>query len=166
MKPHFLALTLAALSAIPATAQTTSSTDAPPAAQNIMASNPQDIAAKLQDFGYRTELTKDEQGDPKIKSSAGGANFSVYFYGCDNNVDCTSIQLSAGFDLDAGTTLEVINEWNAGKRYGKVYLDDEKDPYIEMDIELEGAGIPVETFRMNMETWDKIVADFQTHIDW
>lgn len=166
MKQHFLALTLAVLSVAPVAAQTTSSTDAPSATANIMASNPEDIAAKLQDFGYRAELTKDEQGDPKIKSSAGGANFSIYFYGCEKNIDCTAIQLSSGFDLETGTTLEVVNDWNANKRYGKVYLDDEKDPYIEMDIELEGEGIPVETFRMNMETWDKIVADFQTHIDW
>ena len=157
MKRHFFAMVLTLASTASAFAQTT---------VNIMASNPEQVAAALQTFGYRAELTKDDQGDPKIKSSAGGANFSIYFYGCDKNINCSSIQLSSGFDLETGTTLDLINEWNANKRFGKVYLDDEKDPYIEMDIEMEGAGIPEETFRMNMETWDKIVADFQTHIDW
>lgn len=166
MKHPFLALALAVIAATPALAESTTTSTTTPASVNIMASNPEQVAAALQTFGYRAELTKDDQGDPKIKSSAGGANFSVYFYGCEKNVDCTSIQLSAGFDLEKGTTLEVVNDWNANKRFGKVYMDDEKDPYIEMDIEMDGAGIPEDTFRMNMETWDKIVADFQTHIDW
>lgn len=168
MKRHFLAWALVAVTTAPAFAENTStpSTSAADVTENIMAGNPEQIAAVLQKFGYRAELTKDDQGDPKIKSAAGGANFTIYFYGCDKNVDCTSIQLSSGFDLDSGTTLEVVNDWNANKRFGKAYMDDEKDPYVEMDIEMEGAGIPEETFRKTLEEWDNIVADFQSHINW
>lgn len=141
-------------------------TATPVFAANVQAEYPAAIAELMKTFGYRAELTTDDQGDPKIKSSAGGANFSVYFYGCKNGKDCTSIQFSAGFDLTDGTTLEVVNDWNTAKRYGKVYLDSENDPYIEMDINLEFGGIGEETFRDTLDIWDRLVSDFKTHINW
>ncbi len=117
-------------------------------------------------MGYRAELTTDDQGDPKIKSSASGSNFSIFFYGCNDGSDCTSIQFSAGFDMDNGTTLTVANEWNAHKRYGQVYLDEENDPFLEMDVNLDGGGVSEETFRDTVGIWDKMLAEFQQHIDW
>ena len=154
MNPRSLAIILALGTATPALAA------------NVQAEYPAAIAELMKTFGYRAELTTDDQGDPKIKSSAGGANFSVYFYGCTNGKDCTSIQFSAGFDLTDGTTLEVVNDWNTAKRYGKVYLDSENDPYIEMDINLEFGGVGEETFRDTLDIWDRLVSDFKTHIDW
>ncbi|MGB8812966.1 MAG: YbjN domain-containing protein [Paracoccaceae bacterium] len=154
MKAHFLALALAIAPAVPAFCG------------NVTADNPIAIAELMKTFGYRAELTADDQGDPKIKSSAGGANFSVYFYGCTKNKDCTSIQFSAGFDLSDGTTMDVVNDWNANKRYGKVYLDSEKDPYIELDVNLDLGGVTEENLRDTLEIWDRLVSDFKTHIDW
>ena len=154
MKRYVLSLILALTAAAPA------------AAQNVTADNPQAIADLLKDWGYRAELTADDQGDPKINSSTSGANFAIYFYGCEANRNCTSIQFSSGFDLDSGTTMEVVNDWNTKKRYGKVYIDDEKDPYIEVDVNLYGGGIPQDTFRDTLESWERLLSDFQTHIDW
>lgn len=135
-------------------------------AQNITADDPGKIAATLQEAGYKAELTQDDQGDPKIKSSAGGANYSIYFYGCANNKHCQSIQFSAGFDLTNGTTLEVVNDWNTKKRYGKVYLDADKDPYIEMDVNLAYGGVSRKGFLDTLDSWDRLLSDFQAHIDW
>lgn len=177
MRPLFLALLLGA-SAMPAMAQTTGSTADQPLAEGnaqggaavgsdaVTGADPAYIAELMKDFGYRAELTTDDQGDPKIKSAGGGANYSIYFYGCENNENCNSIQFSAGFDLTDGTTLEVVNEWNTNKRYGKVYLDNENDPYIEMDINLFGGGISPETLKDDLGLWDNLLADFQDHIDW
>jgi Putative bacterial sensory transduction regulator len=138
----------------------------PAFAQSVAADNPQAIADLLKTWGYRAELTKDDQGDPKIDSATAGANYSIYFYGCEGGKNCTSIQFSSGFDLDKGTTLDVVNDWNTKKRYGKVYLDDTQDPYIEVDVNLFGGGIPQDNFRDTLESWERLLADFQTHINW
>ena len=51
-------------------------------AQTVSAANPQSIAAALQSAGYRAELTRDNEGDPLIKSSSSGTDFLVVFYAC------------------------------------------------------------------------------------
>ena len=150
------------LAPMPLWAQTTGSVET---AGQISAADPAAIVAEMQRLGYRAELTTDDGGDPKIKSAAGGANFSIYFYGCESGKDCTSIQFSAGFDKANGLDLAVANDWNTRKRYGKVYLDDERDPYIEMDIDMEG-GIRTELFADNLGIWDRMLSDFKKHIDW
>ena len=34
--------------------------------------------------------------------------------------------------------MDKINAWNAGKRYSRSYLDEEKDPCLELDLDLAG----------------------------
>lgn len=138
----------------------------PVLAENLVASDARAIAAAMQDFGYRAELTTDNEGDPLIKSAAGGANFSVYFYGCSAGKHCQSIQFSAGFDLADGTSLEVANDWNARKRFAKTYLDQDMDPYLEMDVNLAYGGVTAKNFADTLDSWDKLLADFKTHINW
>lgn len=138
---------------------------APVFSADITASNPAGIADLLRTMGYRAELTKDNQGDPKINSATGGSNFRIYFYGCTANMDCKSIQFAAGFDLTDGTTLDVVNEWNAAKRYTKAYLDDEQDPLIEMDINLDFGGVSENNFRDSLDLWEGLLAGFKRHIN-
>ncbi len=141
-------------------------TTEPAGPANIVATDPAGIAAALQSFGYKAVLETDGNGDPKIRSGAAGSNFSIYFYGCSGGQDCRSIQLAAGFDLTNGTTLEVVNDWNAKKRYGKSYMDQDADPWLEMDLNLDFGGISPDTFRDNLDLWERLVADFKTHINW
>ena len=165
MRP--LVVLFALMAAPAALAQTTTTTrpaDAPPA-DMIHAEAPEAMVAAMQDLGYRAALTTDDQGDPKIKSAAGGANFSVYFYGCTAGKDCNSIQFSAGFDMKEAPSSDVVNDWNRHNRYGQVSLDSENDPYIEMDIAMKG-GLPRDLFETNLSIWDNMLADFQRHIDW
>lgn len=134
-------------------------------AQNIVADDPASITEVLQSFGYRAELSKDSGGDPKISSSSGGANFSIFFYGCTNGQNCDAISFSSAFDLDPGSNTDLMNEWNQKKRYTKAYLDDEQDPVIDMDIYLGGGGISIDNFRAWVDTWERAVGDFKAHID-
>lgn len=159
-----LSLSLAPL-ALQAQTTTVDTSKLQPAAGALSAADPAGIAAALQRLGYKAEITKDDDGDPKINSAAAGANFGVYFYGCTGGKDCNAIQFSAGFDTDAGLDLSVANEWNRDKRYGKVYLDDERDPYIELDVNMIG-GITEANFDDTVGLWDSLLADFQKHIDW
>lgn len=137
-----------------------------PAAVAITGEDPALIQRLMQDLGYRADLATDEGGDPLIRSAAGGVNFEVYYYDCEGGKTCNAIQFVAGFDMANGTTLEVLNDWNRANRYGRAYLDDESDPYLEMDMNLWGGGISPATFKDNLEIWESLLGDFQQHIDW
>ncbi len=135
----------------------------PAAAQTVTATRPETIAAVLRDAGYRAELTKDDSGDPLIKSSASGASFSVFFYNCTANKECSTVQFYAGFK-QPGMTLDKINSWNASHRFGRAYLDDEKDPRIEMDVDLDKGGMSGALFKANLDTWESLLGEFQKTI--
>ena len=137
-----------------------------PAVQMVSAADPAGIVDALQTAGYRAVLETDSVGDPVIRSSAAGANFSVYFYGCaDGGRNCTSVSLAAGFDLTEGTTAAAMNEWNSSGRFAYAYVDDEGDPFLNYDLNLDG-GMPVETFKDSVAMWDSRLAAFLDHIDW
>lgn len=137
----------------------------PAFAQNVVADDPNSMTEVLQSFGYRAELSKDSGGDPKISSSSGGANFSIFFYGCTNGQNCNAISFSSAFDLDPGSNTELMNEWNQKKRYTKAYLDDEQDPVIDMDVYLGDGGVSIDNFRTWVNTWERAIGDFKDYID-
>lgn len=101
-------------------------------AANVDASDAAVLADLLQELGYRAMLSTDGSGDPLILSSADGSDFRIYFYGCSNGQACKTIQFSRGYDMDQGMSLEQVNTWNREYRFGKVYLDDEAEPFSEL----------------------------------
>ena len=139
---------------------------AAPAANAQVMADVDVIAVFLQEFGLPTEKSVDPDGDPKIDSRIEGTRFAVYFYGCDNGKDCDSIQFSTGFDLKEPMTLEAANTWNRDKRFGKVYLDEDGDPYIEYDVNTDFDGIGAENFDDSIDLWRALLAEFRDYIDW
>lgn len=117
-------------------------------------------------YGLKTKRGTDPAGDVMLTSRLEGISFDVYFYGCGKNVPCDSIQFSAGFDMPNGLTPAQINEWNRDRRYGKVYVDDQGDPYIEYDINLDGDGVGAKNFDTSLEIWHSLINDFRTFIGW
>ena len=94
----------------------------------------------MQDWGYRAALETDEDSKSIIRSSAAGIGFVVAFYDCDSNStdNCLSIQLYAGLETSERTELSFANNWNTEFRFAKVWIDEEDDPLIEMDVNVEG----------------------------
>ncbi|MEM1265583.1 MAG: YbjN domain-containing protein [Pseudomonadota bacterium] len=131
----------------------------------VEASRPDSLLTVMVDAGYTATLTTDGVGDPKIESSVGGAEFDVFFYGCDNGVACQEVIFSVGFDLPNGFDLAGINEWNSVELYGQAWLDEENDPFLDMAINMRG-GIPRANFEAHLTTWDFYVGEFITVIDW
>jgi hypothetical protein len=124
----------------------------------------EEVAAVLRDAGYRAEIGVDKVGDPQVKSAAEGVEYNVNFYGCQNG-RCKSIQFSVGFDMKQGTTMERMNDWSRRFRFGKVYIDDENDPYLQMDLDVED-GVTTEFLKSNVLRWNAVLGDFKKHIDW
>jgi hypothetical protein len=124
-----------------------------------------EVAAWLQKAGYKAEVGKDSDGEPMIKSATDGENFNIYFYDCDKTLRCKALQFSAGFDLKQGLTLAKVNEWNRKNRYLKAYVDDDLDPYIQYDVNVN-AGRTVSGLDDDFAVWTGMIGDFTTFIDW
>lgn len=137
---------------------------APARAQDAVTATPERITQILQDLGYRAQIDEDSYGDPLIISAAEGVDFRVVFYNCEDG-ECGSIGFSAGFDLASASTATAMNEWNRGKRFARGFIDDEGDPFLVMDLDLEH-GMDDEAFKGNLALWANLLSDFQTHIDW
>ena len=131
----------------------------------VHASEPEGIAAILRSEGLEARLGADSCGDPKSESASQGVSWVVYFFECEANANCRSIQFAAAFDVEPGLPPESVAEWNRAHRYGKVYLDEEGDPFFEMDVNLDG-GVAEANFRDNLYLWNDVLGAFLQHIGW
>lgn len=124
------------------------------------------IRQLLMDFGLQVESGTDSAGDPKLDSRIDGTRFGVYFYDCKDGGTCQSIQFSAGFDLNNPMDMARVNKWNRERRFGKVYLDDEGDPFIELDINVDYDGVGKKNFDDSIDIWRLVLSEFRDFIDW
>ena len=52
---------------------------------------PESVVSALRNAGYRAELDTDGNGDPMITSTFASMVSFIYFYGCNEGKDCTSL---------------------------------------------------------------------------
>ncbi len=121
------------------------------------------VAAVLQAQGYKAEIGKDNTGDPMVSSAADGTKYKILFYGCKGTPRCAALEFLVGFDLDKGMSMEKLNKWNRDSRFGHAYLDDENDPYLQLDINAS-PGFTSESFGSYVDTWSSLVPKFKTYI--
>jgi hypothetical protein len=133
------------------------------AAEIVTAEDPKELASIIRELGFQAKIEKDDVGDPLIRSSAGGVDFTIYFYDCTRNRRCQSLHFSAGYDLPDGTTLEAVQRWNADKRFASAYVDHESDPFLQMDINMEG-GVTRENFESSFDLWQTVKGEFEDFI--
>lgn len=128
------------------------------------ATDPERIADAIRDLGYRAKLETEDDSNAAIYSSVGGTEFVIQFLSCDDGVkECRVLLFRAGYDLDEGTTLEVVEEFNEQTLIGRAFLDDENDPWIEFAVNLYG-GVTRKNFGDTFDWWEVIVAEFENHI--
>ena len=136
----------------------------PLAAAAQVLGDPDVIEALMADQGMPVARDIDDYGDPRITSEVEGVQFAIYFYDCAPV--CRSLQFVAAFDRDRNTSLATANEWNRDYRFAKVYVDDEGDPFIEMDVNLAGDGVGRRNFNDLLDGWRRTLADFRDYINW
>ncbi len=132
----------------------------------VTASNASTILDALHEYGYTGTMEKDSDGDPKISGKVSKTDFDVYFYGCTDNTNCKSVIFKAGYNLENGISALKINEWNRTKRFSRAYIDDESDPFLEMDVNLDYDGVGSENFQDTLDWWRVSVESFEEFIDW
>ena len=90
--------------------------------------NVDQIYKLMHDEGYAVEKSEDGFVKWKVEGLK-----TVMFVAKDSK----SIQFYASFS-DGNATLKKVNEWNKNKKYSRSYLNDDGEPCLELDLDLEG----------------------------
>ena len=135
-------------------------------ADAVVAGDGTSIANYFLGEGLEPELTRDDVNDPLIHIDFYGREFSIYFYGCTDGTDCTSIQFFSGYRTDGAVRISQINQWNTEQRYAKAYLTETGAARIELDVFLGESGMNGDDFAGLLSRWVRQQADFETFIDW
>ncbi|MGH7095790.1 MAG: YbjN domain-containing protein [Stellaceae bacterium] len=122
----------------------------------------EDVVNWLQSGGYQAKVVTGKNGKQTITSSVGGTNFHVGFYDC-NGARCGSIQFFAGFDTKGALNPVKMNQWDRAQRWGRAYVDNVNDPWLEMDVDLTPGGT-YELLNDEFATWRALLARFRQFI--
>ncbi len=100
-------------------------------------------------------------GQPMIVGKVSGVEYRVFFHDC-TDTGCPTIRF---YSLFAGNkpTLEMINEWNRDKRWGKAYVDADLDAVLEWDVNL-AYGVARENLDDSISIWVQILDAYATFI--
>lgn len=128
----------------------------------VNATDPERVMELVRGFGSAT-LEQDAYGDPKITGRIDGHKFNLYFYGCDDNRNCSDLQFAAAW-AGQDVSLRRINEWNKTTRYGKAYLDSDGDPTLEMTVNLK-YGVSRDNFDDTIDWWKLAMSEFVEHLN-
>ncbi|GIX15702.1 MAG: hypothetical protein KatS3mg118_3661 [Paracoccaceae bacterium] len=137
----------------------------PAAAQSMDSAQPGLISQILHEDGYKAAIETDSGGNPVIRSAAQGVNFSIYFYGCREGRDCTSVQFSSGFRMRDPLSPDQVNDWNGRKRFARAWRDSDGNAFLRMDVLVSG-GLGEENFRQQFKLWTVLLNDYVAHIGW
>jgi hypothetical protein len=124
----------------------------PAAAQQVRERiTPDELIGLLKDRGMVG--TRTEQGNVTVRRDNGTI---VYIF--------SGQTLQAYYGVTGtSATLNSMNEWNKNKRFGRAYLDNDGDPCVELDYDLEG-GVSDASLKVWIDTVNMIVGSFRTHI--
>lgn len=142
------------------TASAAQATDKTPCGTNmICASVPTTVGAAMMRAGYQGLIGKDPTGDPKIDSAAGGYRFTVFFYGCERNRDCDSLQFFASFDGDPARGAAFANKWNSENRFGQMSIRADNSIVLNYDVSTIG-GLNQANFADVLDWWSTMLGAF------
>ncbi|MGR3542364.1 MAG: YbjN domain-containing protein [Hasllibacter sp.] len=140
---------------------------APAAAQQVTPQVPEAFLDALGRAGLTGVIEKDAHGFPSIRTEASDSVFHVYFYDCDDRKrDCRSIQFASGWTIENPPSLEQVNAWNRQNRWADAWLDDEGMPRLEMDVNMDGGGIPQDNLNDTVTIWIDMLSNYEDMIGW
>lgn len=136
----------------------------PARAELINATSPAAIKEIVESQGWPATIVAKPGDDPYIESNRDGLKFLVLFMNCDEGKKCKTLQYYMGFSDAKDVPLAKFNKWNREKRFARAYLDDEGDPVLEMDVDLDFAGIPRENVGETFNTWASLMDSFREYV--
>jgi hypothetical protein len=124
--------------------------------------NFESLREALQEAGYRVERVTDAAADVvSLRSSTGGLAFDVHpgnrLVGDQGFADVAFV---AALQTQGGLPMEVVNRWNATRRFGRLQLIQAGAAFLlfSMDVSVAG-GVTRAYLRTQIETWDRLAQD-------
>ena len=134
----------------------------PALTQGLLIGHPETVLDLVRNHGTG-DLETDGEGDPMIVAETGGIRYVVYFYDCDDSVLCKSIQFRAAWNAPGAYSMRDMNEWNRDRRFAKAYLDDDGDPTLEMDVNLD-FGVTRDNLDDTIDWWRVVLTRFREEV--
>lgn len=116
----------------------------------------------LQSAGYRVEPVAGADGEVvSLRSSTGGLAFDVYPGNrFANDGGFADILFSAALQAQGGAPLEVVNRWNATRRFGRLHLAQAGATFLMLNMDvLVAGGVTTAYLRSQIEIWDTLAQD-------
>ena len=139
-----------------------SSVYAAEAPEIVSAADPAGILKVAKRMGP-AELSTDSDGDPKITGKMEGKSYTIYFYGCTDNKDCSTIQFSRyweGYDVSA----EAVQKWSWERgAMAKAGLDEDNDPRLRMRLNLD-KGVTAGNLANSFLWWVVLTESFEKEV--
>ncbi|MGO9134746.1 MAG: YbjN domain-containing protein [Methylovirgula sp.] len=137
-------------------------TPAPATQTDIVTSiTPEGLAAIMRDAGYKADVY--EYGTTTkhkaIATAMEGYKVRVYFYSCDAQNKCGSLNFETSFTKSPNFTLALANKWNTDHRYTKLYIDPaDQSLTFDFDIFIYG-GVTNATIKDAVTLYDSTLGD-------
>ncbi|MBY0519431.1 MAG: YbjN domain-containing protein [Sphingomonas sp.] len=100
-------------------------------------STPQQVAAAVQDAGYKAELKKADDGSFYVLSAANGEGFTIDMTDCKALV-CNGLSFQSFYKPEPIFTLAFVNEWNQENRFLKVSINSRGELREWFDVTTRG----------------------------
>ena len=118
------------------------------------------MLAIFKEAGHEPELIEGAGGVPILRSVSSGVSFAFYFgnqarTGEGNGYGDGVFQ--ATFAIQGEMPLELLNQWNANRRFARLFLA-ENTLYLIMDIIAYG-GVTDDGARAFVEIWDQLIPE-------
>jgi len=164
-KALFIAGAVLAMTAGPSRAQ------APAGADRISARM---VANELRVMGLQANTGKQDPTTPLVTTQVDGANWIVFFYGCEKSGDldqrlCDSIEFHSGYVVPKAVPASVMNRWNLENRFARGYnlVDQARRPSARMEVDVLFAGTgadPARLFRTYFQLMRQLSFEFRKRI--
>ena len=122
-----------------------------------------EVASVLRHAGYPADTMADRAGAPIIHSSTGKVLFNVYFYQCNAELRCASIQFIAEH-RHKGVAPAIIAAWNREKHFGRAFQDRNGISWVAMDVEASH-GMTTEALAANISRWITVLNGFEAFLN-
>ena len=130
----------------------------------ITALAPDEVERLLAEGKYRYERVNAEDGSTYFRLRLAGYMAFLFVDDCQQDRGCTTLQLYAGFSMETKPSLEQINQWNREHRFSRAYLDDENDPVLEWELDLEG-GVTARAILGFIDLFEVSLREFASWVD-
>jgi hypothetical protein len=137
----------------------------PAAAQTLTKLTVEEVGAAVQAAGHTYQTSTAEDGTPIIEIDTSGSKaqqLEVAFFECDQKGACEDIMVWSWYSVP-GLTVDKINSWNQNGRWTRAYIDADKDPRLEMDINATG-GIGKDALDILVNTFFNQDGEFSKHL--